>query len=40
MCLEHGADRCAETPRFLDVLVHEVGVRINDRELAVGETAQ
>ena len=31
--LEDGTDRCAETPCFFEVLVDELGVRIDDREL-------
>ena len=38
--LEDGADRCTEAPCLVDVFVHELGVRIDDRELVVREAAE
>jgi hypothetical protein len=38
--LEDGSDRSTEAPRFLEVFVDEVGVRVDDREPPVGEAAE
>ena len=38
--LEHGRDRRSNSGRIVEVLIHEVGVWIDDRELAVRQAAE
>jgi LysR family transcriptional regulator, low CO2-responsive transcriptional regulator len=40
VCLKHRTDRCAESPGLLEVLVDELGVRIDDSELVVRQAAE